>query len=120
MKNMAMYEPELKTAFPDFDVKFFQAGSEVVATKIQTELAAGKTKADLLMTSDVFFFQDLGAKGHLATLEQSMLKKTAPSLYHKDKRYIVSRFPVMVLAYHSSTTRKRSSQKFCGFGGSKI
>ena len=109
---LAMYEPEFEKDHPDLKIKWFQAGSEIVATKIQAELAAGQPKADLIMTSDLFFFQDLGQKGHLLTMPEESFK-TLPEAYKDPARqFAISRFPVMVIAYHTSIPEKDRPKSF--------
>ena len=62
---IAALEPVLREAFPDIDVRFFQRGSEDVAARLNSEIAAGRVGADLVMTSDPFWYQELKEAGHL-------------------------------------------------------
>jgi len=100
---IALYEPALKKAFPDVKIQWFQSGSENVAAKLQTEIAGGNPQADLLITSDLFFYLELAKQGALLPLP------TSPGLAHlpaghvsSDKTIAVTRYPVMVLAWNKS------------------
>src|SRR6186997_640051 len=63
--TIADIEPKLKAQFPDLQVNFFQAGSEEVASKVSAEELGGGTKADVLIFSDRFWFEEMASKGRL-------------------------------------------------------
>ena len=50
--------PEVEKAFPDIKIQWFASGSEKIAAKINAEIAAKALKADILMTSDPFFYNE--------------------------------------------------------------
>src|SRR5690606_12667317 len=52
-------EPVLKAELPKVQVRWFQAGSEKVTSRLEAELSAGGTQADLLATSDPFLYARL-------------------------------------------------------------
>ena len=56
-------DPLLKKHHPDVEVKWYRAGSEKVATRLDTELRAGGTEADLVLTSDPFWYLKLKKEG---------------------------------------------------------
>ena len=58
-------KPELKKAFPNLDVQWFQAGSEQVMTKLAGEIEAKKVQADVLMVSDPGYYITLKEKNLL-------------------------------------------------------
>jgi iron(III) transport system substrate-binding protein len=64
------YAAPLKAAFekahPDVEVQIFQGGSEKIQAKVEAELSAGRPQADLLLTSDPFWSQELERRGLLA------------------------------------------------------
>src|SRR5262249_8012320 len=49
-------EPVLKAQAPEVAVHWFQAGSEKVLARLEAELAAGGTQADVIATSDPFLY----------------------------------------------------------------
>jgi iron(III) transport system substrate-binding protein len=95
-----LFEPGLAAAFPDVEVKWYQSGSEKIAAKILAEEKGGGTRADLLMTSDLFFYQELAELGRLLTLEGPVFESVPAELRDPDGAFAVVRIPLMVLAYH--------------------
>lgn len=95
-----LFEPGLKQAFPGVDFRFYQSGSEKIAAKILAEESGGGTRADLLMTSDLFFYQELAAADRLVSLEGLEIPQLEASLRDPGDRFLVQRYPVMVLAYN--------------------
>jgi iron(III) transport system substrate-binding protein len=99
---LSLYEPILQKEFPDLDIRWYQAGSETVAAKLNTEKLSGTVLADLLMTSDLFYFNELAREGwlHPFTLPENYSIPAA----HLGPSHVfnVSRFPVMVIAYNSN------------------
>src|SRR5689334_9140587 len=63
--TVADIQPKLEAAFPGVEFKFYQAGSEEVAAKVQAESLAGQIQADILISSDRFWYEDLGRQGKL-------------------------------------------------------
>src|SRR5689334_20415580 len=66
---VAELDPLVHAAFPGVDVQWFQGGSENVAAKINAEMAAGKSQADLVITSDPFWYLELKQAGKLLTYD---------------------------------------------------
>lgn len=93
-----LFEPGLARAFPDVRFKWYQAGSEKIAARILAEEKGGGTRADLLMTSDLFFYQELDELGLLAEIRGSNVE-SLPAGY-RAPTFAVHRFPLMVLAYN--------------------
>ncbi|MBS1985493.1 MAG: extracellular solute-binding protein [Bdellovibrionales bacterium] len=111
-EHLAGYESALEKAFPEVDFKFFQGGSENVAAKVQAELSAGKTQADMLMTADMFFFQQLKQQNQLLSLEGvPALAKLPAREIDPDKTFAVSRYGLMVLAYNKDKIKEADKPK---------
>ena len=74
------YAAPLKVVFershPDIEVQIFQAGSEKLQAKVEAELAAGRVQADLLITADPFWSQDLDRRGLLFASAQQPATET--------------------------------------------
>lgn len=90
----------LAKAHPDITVKWYQGGSENVAARHTAELAAGKPQADLIVTSDVFWYEDLKGKGLLKAYRPAGSATVPAALKDKDGYYASARMPLMVIAYH--------------------
>ncbi len=97
---IAEMEPLLQKALPDVDVRWFQGGSENIAAKITAEMAAGGTQADIIMTSDPFWYYDLKKQGKLLSYESSGAKKIPAQLRDPDHAFAAVRVPVMVIGYN--------------------
>ena len=96
-----MREPLQKAMPPDVEVMWFQSGSENIASKVNAELAAGAARADLILTSDPFWYHELKGQGRLLPYK-SDAAKDIPAIYvDPDGAYAGVRLPVMVIGYNS-------------------
>lgn len=95
-----LYEPGLTAAFPDVEFKWYQSGSEKIAARIMAEEKGGGTKADMLMTSDLFFYQELERLGLLLPLSGAAFESFPAAYRDPEGAFVVQRFPLMVLAYN--------------------
>ncbi|MFQ5628931.1 MAG: ABC transporter substrate-binding protein [bacterium] len=88
---------------PDLKLDFLQLGSELVAARVNTELAAGGAKADIIMTSDPFWYHELKKAGLLEQIDAPQAGQAPPSLRDPDNYWITNRIPVMVIAYNKNS-----------------
>lgn len=109
--TIADIKPLLKREFPDIDVKFYQAGSEEVAAKVNAEILAGGTKADLLITSDRFWYEELAQSNNLHPLSAKRINQVPASLKHPNLLYSTLSIPVMVLAYNADVLKANEVPK---------
>lgn len=109
--TIADIQPKLTALFPDIDVQFYQAGSEEVAAKVQAEALAGKIQADVLISSDRFWYEDLAAKGTLLSYKPAQTEKVADFFKHPEGFYSTVSFPVMVIAYNSEAVKEADAPK---------
>jgi iron(III) transport system substrate-binding protein len=103
---IAEMDPALHAAIPDADIKWYQGGSENVAAKINTEIAAGGTKADLVLTSDPFWYYELKQNGKLLPYESPAAKAVGPEWRDPDHAFVTVRLPVMVIGYNSESYKE--------------
>src|SRR3990167_5289401 len=92
--------PVLQQELPDIDVKWFAAGSEKVLAKVNAELASGHVNADLILTSDPFWYEQLAQKGLLLVYESPAAKSISANLKNPENYWVTVRIPVMVIAYN--------------------
>lgn len=92
----------LAEQFPDIEVQWYQKGSEDVATKVNAEIAAGEIKADLIMTSDPFWYEELKDAGHLMAYESPAAAGIPDSLKDPDHAFVTVRMPVMVMTANAT------------------
>jgi iron(III) transport system substrate-binding protein len=102
---VAEMDPIVKAAIPDAEIKWFQGGSENVASKLNAELAAGNPKADLILTSDPFWYFELKQNGKLLRYESPAAKDVPVELKDPDHAFVTVRIPMMVLGYNSEALK---------------
>lgn len=106
-----LFEPGLEEAFPGVSFHFYQSGSEKIAAKILAEEQGGGSRADLLMTSDLFFYEELAKEGRLLPLSGLQVPGLGAELRQPEDLYWVQRYPVMVLAYNRQMLRPEDAPK---------
>ena len=109
--TIADIQPKIAAEFPNIDVQFYQAGSEEVASKVQAESLAGKIQADILISSDRFWYEDLASKGNLISYKPAQTEKVEDFFKHPDGFYSTLSFPVMVIAYNSEAVKEADAPK---------
>ena len=93
--------PDLEKEFPGVKFQFFQAGSEEIASKVNAEMMSGHVQADVMISSDRFWYEELEQKGKLLQYSSEMAKEVPSSLKSSDGYYSTLSLPVMVLCYNS-------------------
>lgn len=109
--TIADLEPQLKKDFPNIDVHFFQAGSEEIAAKVNAELIAGHLKADILISSDRFWYEEMATKNKLHAFSNEQTEKLPLDLKHPQSFYNTLSLPVMVLAYNVDSLKDMETPK---------
>ena len=106
-----MMKPDVKKAFPDVEIHWFQSGSEKIGAKINAELAAKSLKADILMTSDPFFYIQLKEKGLLAPYSSPLAENVPPHLKDAEGYFSTQRVPVVIMAYNRNMLKPDDAPK---------
>lgn len=109
--TIADLEPRLQKAFPDVKFQWFQAGSEEIAAKVGAELFAGATKADLLISSDRFWYEDLAAREQLHAYRPKAAEAVPQELRNPQNFYTTLSIPVMVLGYNADLINPAQAPK---------
>jgi len=109
--TIADIQPKLEKQFPDIKFNFYQAGSEEVAAKVNAEELAGGTKADVLISSDRFWYEDLAKQKKLAQFKAKGAEKIATDLKNPEGYYSTLSIPVMVLAYNNEAIPDATAPK---------
>jgi iron(III) transport system substrate-binding protein len=94
-------EPVLQRAVPGVTFHWYQAGSEKVANRLEAELAAGGTPADLLVTSDPFLYERYKREGRWLRYASPNVLRVPRSLIDLDGTYAACRLSTMVLVHRS-------------------
>lgn len=104
-------QPKLEAQFPEVNFQFYQAGSEEVAAKVQAEALAGKIQADILISSDRFWYEDMAQQSKLVAYQPANSDKVADFFKHPEHFYTTLSFPVMVIAYNSEAVSEADAPK---------
>lgn len=105
------FEPLLATRLKGVTLRWFQGGSEKVATKLEAELSAGGSPCDVLMTSDPFLYRRLARDGHLARSVSPNGVRTARALVDLDGHWESVRLSTMVIAHRDGEEAPRAFQE---------
>jgi iron(III) transport system substrate-binding protein len=92
-----LISPQLDATFPDLNIRWYKAGSEEVAARVTAELAAGRSRADIILTADISWYETLKQEGHLLRLTPQLLAQVYPKFRDPGGYYTTSRAGVMVL-----------------------
>ncbi len=103
--------PRLEKDFPGVKFNFYQAGSEEIATKVNAELISGQMKADVLISSDRFWYEEMGKTGKLHNYQSKNSAEVPKSLKSTRGDYSTLSIPVMVLSYNSDVIANGSAPK---------
>lgn len=109
--TIAELEPKLAAQFPEVKFQFFQAGSEEVAAKVNAEMLAGGTKADVLIFSDRFWFEEMATTGKLHKFAPKSAATVPDMLKNPEGFYTTASIPVMVMIYNSDAIPEKSAPK---------
>lgn len=104
-------EPELKKAFPDLTIEWFQSGTEKVVAKLAGEIEANKIAADVLMVADPSYYIFLKDKDLLMSYKAKDFDKVAVDKDEKDFTYTGVRISNVVLAYNTKLVKADEAPK---------
>lgn len=101
--------PLLSARLPAVKVEWLQSGSEKIATRLDAELAAGGSGADIVMTSDPLWYERLKRDGHFLPYA-SIRALSIPRVWvDPDGAFVTSRLSTMVLAYNERLVKESSA-----------
>lgn len=109
--TIADVTPMLEKAFPGVKINWYQAGSEEIAAKVNTELIAGVPKADIMISSERFWYQELADSGRLAPWKPTQYETFRPEYKNEQGTFHIVSVPVMVLAYNSDAMKAEDAPK---------
>jgi iron(III) transport system substrate-binding protein len=109
--TIADIAPQLEQKFPGVKFNFYQAGSEEVAAKVQAENMAGKIQADILITSDRFWYEDLADQGKLLEFTPIKADQIENNFRHPKNFYTAVSLPLMVIAYNTEAVSEADHPK---------
>ncbi|MBI2518902.1 MAG: extracellular solute-binding protein [Bdellovibrio sp.] len=99
--TIADLTPLLAKDFPGLEINWFQAGSEEIAAKVNAEILSGAIQADILISSDRFWYEEMAAQGRLHAYAIQNASEIAPEFKHPANLYSTLSIPVMVITFNS-------------------
>lgn len=90
-------EPLIREQLPQVTVHWYQAGSEKVLARLEAELAAGGTQADVIATSDPFLYARFKAEGRWHRYVSPNSQRVPRALVDLDGAFSAIRVSTMVL-----------------------
>ena len=107
--TLSAITPLLEKKFPRVTFQWYQSGSENVAARVNAELSSGRTQADLLITSDPFWYVELRETGHLLNYETKVTRTSHFS--EGNGAFVIQRVPVVVMGFNSEAIPKDQAPK---------
>lgn len=109
--TIADITPILKKEFPGVKFNWYQAGSEDIASKVNAEIIAGRAQADILISSDRFWYEEMANNNKLHNYETTITKRLPKQFKSITGHYAVVSIPVMVLTYNSESINEGDAPK---------
>ncbi|MAW07044.1 MAG: hypothetical protein CME61_02050 [Halobacteriovoraceae bacterium] len=104
--TISKLKPRLNRKFPGIKFKFYQAGSEEIASKVNAEILTNNLQADVLISSDRFWYEELADNKVLSEIPSEIFNRIPQTLRHPLKMYGTLSLPVMVLCYNDDAISK--------------
>jgi len=94
-------EPALRLAVGDANPRFYAAASDEIALKVNEEIAHDQLQADLVLTSDPFWFLEMKQNGMLLPYRSSEATEVSADFADSDGMFTAFRLSAIILGYHS-------------------
>lgn len=95
----------LEAAVPEADVKWYQAGSDSVEGRLNTELEKGKVKADLVLAGDPLWYLEMKRDEQLLTYASPAAKEVPAGFADPDHAFSIVRLSLVVMGYSNTAYR---------------
>lgn len=105
-------EALIREELPKIEPRFYQAGSEKVAQRIEAEWSAGGSPACLVLTSDPFWYARSEAASRFARHLAPDVLRIDRSLVDPDGTWATARLSLMVLAVNTSLPQPERPRRF--------
>lgn len=99
-------EKRLAATSPGTKVEWFQSGSEKVAARLDAELAAGGSPADILLISDPSYYAKLQKNGLLVPYVSPAVLRQPRAFVDRDGHWATARISTMVIGVAASRAAK--------------
>lgn len=109
--TIADMTPKLEKEFPGIKINWYQAGSEEIAAKVNTELIAGVPKADILISSERFWYQELSDSGKLVAWKPSAFENFEDAYKNPTGTFHIVSVPIMAIVYNNEVVKEEDAPK---------
>lgn len=109
--TIADMTPTLEKEFPHLKINWYQAGSEEIAAKVNTELIAGVPKADIMISSERFWYQELSDSGKLVSWKPKQFDTFLDEYKNELGTFHIASVPIMVLVYNNEVIIQSQAPK---------
>lgn len=110
-ETIELFDNALKKKFPDINIKWYQNGSENVQAKIALEQVAEDVKADLVLTSDIFWYQKMAKEGFWQSYQSSLNQNIPDEMQGPDHTFSTPRISIMVIGYNKKFITPENAPK---------
>jgi iron(III) transport system substrate-binding protein len=90
----------LEAAVPDAEVKWYQSTIENIENRIASEIATGKPKADLVLTGNPLWFEEMRQKGKLLPYDSAAAKELPSAFRDPANTFAAVRLTAMIMGYN--------------------
>jgi len=98
---IADFVKPLEAGVPEADVKWYQASSDKIQERLDSEVKEGEPKGDLVLAGDPLWYLEQKRKGRLLPHKSDAAKEVPAQFQDPDGAFSTVRMSAMVLAYHS-------------------
>lgn len=102
-------EKLIRAELPGVEPRWFTGGSEKVSQRLEAELAAGGSRADLLIVSDPFYYMRLKAAGELWPYVPPSALRVPRELLDADGAWLSSRAALMVIVFNTKLLTRETA-----------
>jgi iron(III) transport system substrate-binding protein len=95
----------LEAKLPSVKTEWLQSGSEKIATRVDAELAAGESPADIVMTSDPLWYERKKREGAFLPYASIRSLSIPRELVDKNGAFVTSRISMMVIAFNERAVK---------------
>lgn len=110
-ETIEFFKAALVKKFPDIKVEWYQNGSENIAAKIATEEMAGEVQANIILTADIFWFQQKVREGFFAPHHPDISYDMPVEFRDNDWHFTTPRISTMVIGYNKKFVSETDAPK---------
>jgi len=106
LTDVQEYANQFMKLYPETTVEIFRTGTTELTAKLQSELSAGQTPADVVWFADMALFEDFAAKGYLETIYPSEVANVPDKFVYFDGKAYEVRLIYQIVMYNTNLVKK--------------